>query len=405
MTPFVLLTVVLSALTAAWLTRLRWLDVNRRGLGIAAHMPADVSASSASASTRRSLGAAALLALFVVAGPALSYLWVGAPETKDAAVSPAPSPAVLPPPEARLDTPARSAAAASISAAESRVALMVDHLAERLKTRPDDADGWQTLARSYASLGRHTQAIAAFRAATRLRPNDAALLADHAFSVAVIDPRSSSSEAARLTERALQIDPNNAKALALAGTLALDRNDYSSAVRHWEQLVRVEPPGSAAARQAQASILHARRLALTPLTVTPGVASGVMAVAAFGAAPLVAGRAQVSGTVTLAPALAARAAPDDTVLVFARSPSGPRMPLAVLRKQVKDLPLRFTLDDQLATTPGAKLSSAQTVVVGARIAKSGGNTARDGDLQGLVAAVPVGRGDLRIEINEVVRMR
>jgi cytochrome c-type biogenesis protein CcmH len=395
MTPFVKLATAQSVFTPARPTRPRW-------LGIAARAAAG---GSTSAGTQRSLGVAALLALFVVAGPALSYLWVGTAPNESASAPPPPAPAAVQPAppaqSARADRPARAAEAASITAAESRIAMMVDHLAERLKTRPDDADGWQTLARSYASLGRHTQAIDAFRAAAKLRPNDAALLADHAFSAAVIDPRPSSSEAARLTERALQIDPKNAKALALAGTLALDRKDYASAVRHWEQLVRVEPSGSAAARRAQMSIEHARQLALTQ----SGVTSGVTPVAAFGAAPQAAGPAQISGTVTLAPALAARAAPDDTVLVFARSPSGPRMPLAVLRKQVKDLPLRFTLDDQLATTPGAKLSSAQTVVVGARIAKSGGNTARDGDLQGLVAAVPVGRGDLRIEINEVVRMR
>jgi cytochrome c-type biogenesis protein CcmH len=399
MTPFVKLAAGQSVFTAAWPARPRW-------LGIAARA---TPGRSASAGTQRSLGVAALLALFVVAGPALSYLWVGtAPNDTGAAPPPAAPAAAQPVPpaqSARADTPARAAEAASIAAAESRIAMMVDHLAERLKARPDDADGWQTLARSYASLGRHTQAIAAFRTATKLRPNDAALLADHAFSVAVIDPRPSSGEAVRLTERALQIDPKNAKALALAGTLALDRKDYANAVHHWEQLVRVEPPGSAAARQAQSSIEHARQLALTPSSAMPGAMSEVTPVAAFGAAAPAAGPGQISGTVTLAPALAARAAPDDTVLVFARSPSGPRMPLAVLRKQVKDLPLRFTLNDQLATTPGAKLSSAQTVVVGARIAKSGGNVARDGDLQGLVAAVPVGRGDLRIEINEIVRMR
>jgi cytochrome c-type biogenesis protein CcmH len=115
--------------------------------------------------------------------------------------------------------------------------------------------------------------------------------------------------------------------------------------------------------------------------------------------------ARVGGVVTLAPALRDRVSPDDTVFVFARAAGGPRMPLAVLRKQVKDLPLRFTLDDSLAMSPAASLSKTERVVVGARVARGGGAQPRDGDLQGLLPAMALGRDDLRLEINEVVRLR
>lgn len=111
----------------------------------------------------------------------------------------------------------------------------------------------------------------------------------------------------------------------------------------------------------------------------------------------------VSGVVSLAPALAAKADPQDTVFVFARAAEGPRMPLAILRKQVKDLPLTFTLDDSMAMTPAAKLSSAQRVIVGARISKRGDATAQPGDLQGLSAPVAPGASGLKIEIAQVVQ--
>jgi cytochrome c-type biogenesis protein CcmH len=109
--------------------------------------------------------------------------------------------------------------------------------------------------------------------------------------------------------------------------------------------------------------------------------------------------------VTLAPALQGHVAPDDTLFVFARAVNGSRMPLAVLRKQVKDLPLRFTLDDSLAMSPAAKLSGAASVVVGARISKSGKAGAQEGDLQGHLPAVALGTGSLKLEINEVVKTR
>ena len=380
MAPIVMLTVVTGLLAAAWRAPSRW----RQAPALGAHSFASVSHAG------RTMGLTAALAVFVLAGPMACYLWLGEPAPADAqAVRPA---AKTKPLDARDALLTRSPRDEAVANTEARVALMVDHLAQRMKSRPNDADGWQTLGRSYATLGRHAQAVEAFRTAARLRPNDATLLAEYAYSAAVTDPLAASGQAQQLIARALQLDPKNAKALALAGTLAVDRKDYQGAVQHWEQLALVEPADGPGAKELQASILQARRLALT----RAGAAS---------AALLAAPRGQIGGTVTLSPALAASVGPDDTVFVFARSPSGPRMPLAVLRKQVKDLPLRFTLDDSLATAPGAKLSSAANVVVGARVARSNSPFARDGDLQGLLASVPVGRGDLKIEINEVVRMR
>jgi len=397
MTPFLLLTFVMVVLTVTWMTRPLW---HR------ATMLADAGVNSI-LHPRRSLGVAAAVALFVVAVVAIGYAWVGSPQLLDS--GPAPT-SILPTskvPEALSnstfdasgDSPATPQGNDSLSQAEARVSAMVDSLAQRLKTRPDDAEGWQLLGRSYAALGRHTQAIGAFKTALRLRPDNATLLAEYAFSAAVLDPRGVAGEPAQLTARALQLDPKNPKALALAGTLALDRKDYQAAIQYWEQLAQIEPADSPMGRQVQASILQARQLAGTQATLLP-VNSLIPVPATAGA-----NRAQVSGTVTLAPELAARASADDTVFVYARSASGPRMPLAVLRKQVKDLPLRFTLDDSLAMSPSSKLSSVSSVVVGARISRGGNAMVRDGDLQGQLSEVPVGSGDLKIQIAEVVHMR
>ena len=104
-----------------------------------------------------------------------------------------------------------------------------------------------------------------------------------------------------------------------------------------------------------------------------------------------------------APALLKQVQPDDTVFVFARPAQGARMPLAMLRKQVKDLPLSFVLDDSLAMSPQARLSSAREVVVSARISRSGQAQPQPGDLEGSTAAVAVGSEQLKLVIATLVK--
>ena len=110
----------------------------------------------------------------------------------------------------------------------------------------------------------------------------------------------------------------------------------------------------------------------------------------------------VSGTVMLDPALGGQAAADDVVFVFARAANGPRMPLAILRASVKDLPLEFTLDDSTAMSPQMKLSAFDEVIVVARISKSGGAMPHSGDLEGQSGPVKAGSRDVRILIDRVL---
>lgn len=110
----------------------------------------------------------------------------------------------------------------------------------------------------------------------------------------------------------------------------------------------------------------------------------------------------ISGTVALSSSLAPQTKPTDAVFIFARAVEGPPMPLAVIRKQVKDLPLNFTLDDSMAMWPDAKVSAFPRVVVTARVSKSGEGQARPGDLEGHSEPVAVGATGLQIAISNVV---
>ena len=100
----------------------------------------------------------------------------------------------------------------------------------------------------------------------------------------------------------------------------------------------------------------------------------------------------------LSAALAKRANPDDTVYVFARAAQGPRMPLAVIRRKVSELPFSFSLDDTMAMTPDLKLSGFPQVVVVARISASGLANPQKGELEAVSNPMPPTSKDVTLEI-------
>jgi cytochrome c-type biogenesis protein CcmH len=269
---------------------------------------------------------------------------------------------------------------------------MVDRLAARMKENPGDPVGWAMLGRSYSVLDRFAEAAVAYANAVKNSPPDAQLLADYADALAMAQGRRLEGEPERLIAQALKIDPRNVKALALAGTAAFERHDFKGAIAHWQKILAIAPPNSDMAESIRDSIADAEKLAGGPVKAPPAPARA--AAAASGT---------VSGTVQLAPALAARVAPGDTVFIFARAVDGPRAPLAVTRREVRELPATFTLDDRMAMAPGMNLSAHARVVVGARVSKSGQPTPQPGDFEGLSTPVKVGDTGVVVVIGTEVR--
>ena len=288
---------------------------------------------------------------------------------------------------------------------DEQVEELVKKLAAAMEQKPDDLAGWTLLARTYAVLQRFPEASKAYARATALAPTDAQLLADHADVLAMLQGQKLSGEPARLVIRALQIDPKNLKALALAGGAAYEAGQYPQAIEYWTLARQMSPPGTPFSDNLDRSLIDARSAlqggAPAPTAATEaGAATGTAPTS--GVSPTAAaGPAHVAGQVSLSPALAAQASPTDTVFIFARAAEGPRMPLAILRRTVADLPISFTLDDAMAMSPAMKLSNFPVVVVGARVSKSGNALPSPGDLSGQVANVKTGTEGLQILIDTV----
>lgn len=269
------------------------------------------------------------------------------------------------------------------------IEAMVQNLADRLQQNPEDVEGWKMLGRSFGVMGRYPEAVRAYSQAAARAPRDADLLAELADALAMARGQNLQGEPEELVLRALQIDPDNVKALALAGTAAFGREDFGGAVRHWEKMLAQVPAGSEDARAIQANIDEAKAMARKkPEKPAAGKKAGKAAA--------------LSGTISLSPKLAGQVAPDDTVFIFARAPDGPPMPLAALKKKVRDLPYRFRLDDSMAMTPAARLSGHAKVVVVARVSKSGTASAQRGDLQGSSAPVANDARGVAVVIDAIV---
>ena len=387
MTVFVGVAALLCVVAVVLLTRTLWW----RGKAVA---PADSSPAPAAHGGSTSL--IALIAVFVAVIATGGYALLGAPDRL--ALGPGSSNRSA----EGGDAAESPAAAASRAEAMAKIETMVNRLVDRLKANPNDADGWQMLARTYAALGKQQQAVDAFKQAEQLRPTDPTLLSDYAVAVALNNNKDLEGEPRALIERALKANPKHPKALALAGTAAFGRKDYKLAVDYWEQLAKVEPPDSPMAQQIRDSIAEARQMAGMPAAPGSTVPSATAAGEASTPSANNMATAQVSGTVSLSDKLKGRVSPDDTVFVFARAAEGPRMPLAIIRKQVKDLPFEFKLDDSMAMSPAARLSGVSKIIVGARVSKSGNAMPQSGDLQGLTPSIAVGTSALKVEIDSIV---
>lgn len=256
---------------------------------------------------------------------------------------------------------------------------MVNQLAQRLREEPGDAQGWAMLARSYSALERHADAAAAYARAIELASDVAALRSDYADVLASLNGGSLEGTPMVQIRQALKLDPDDPKGLALAASAAAERGDKLAAIGYWEHLQRLLPADSQTAA----------RVTATPAPATP-------------ATPAAGAVARITGLVTLSEKAGRMPQPGDTLFVYALPADGSRMPLAVIRRQARDLPLSFTLDDAMAMRPDRKLSGQAQVLLEARISASGKPAPQAGDLVGRAGPVAVGTEGVRIAIDGTV---
>jgi cytochrome c-type biogenesis protein CcmH len=253
------------------------------------------------------------------------------------------------------------------SVAQPELQRVVAEIQQRLEEQPDDVEGWKLLGRSATVLGDYPLARRAFgEAYARTQGGDADAVVGYAESMILLDEREIDGEAAQLFERALEMAPDNARALWYGGIVAYRRGDMALAQQRWIELQ--EHPLPADLRQ----VLAERLAELEQSQGKPASGAGTAAPASA-----------IELTIDIDPVLAARVPADATLFVIARrGGSGP--PLAVQRRPVGAWPVSLRLSDSDAMLPGISLAGAGPLKLVARISTSGQPIAASGDLFGEV---------------------
>ena len=267
---------------------------------------------------------------------------------------------------------------------------MVLRLAEKMKAKPNDAQGWLILGRSYKALEQYPQAADAFANAYRLLGDQAEVMLLYADALAYVNNRNLAGRPSELVYKALALEPDNLNALWLGGMAKAQEGDAPAALKLWKKLEATLPPGSDSQQEIKNLLSSlAKDTSLGQVQKEPEAK-----VSNF----------TLSVQVSLAPKLQKAAAAEDTVFIYAQAISGPKMPLAIVRKHVSDLPLTVSLNDSMAMMPNMKLSNFASVKLLARISKSGNAMTQPNDLIGIIEQVNLTDKSIhKIIINTLVK--
>jgi len=269
----------------------------------------------------------------------------------------------------------------------------VAQLEKKLEQNPNNSDGWMMLAKSYEFLGRNSEIVNVYeRAIEKMGENvDSQLFMEYGEALATRNGGSWMGAPIDQLTRALEIDPTNRDALWISGHAYFDLGKYKKALGFWERLAKTAPTDdpeiikmiNEAAYGAQEQLGRKKTALLKSATLPAG--------------------AVVTVAVTIDPSLQEMVSAEDVVFIYAKAQGKKGPPLAAQRLTVASLPTTIQLDDSMAMMAGNNLSSADQIIIGAKVSKSGIATGGSGDLVGTVETTTSQTETINLMINQVVK--
>lgn len=254
-------------------------------------------------------------------------------------------------------------------------------LRTRLKDEPNDYRGWLLLGRLSLDGNDPDMAREALERAYDLAPQKTMVAVPYAQALMMTGDDAQADE---LLRSAIALDPANIEARSVYAFMALQKEDFKTALMRWREMLPLMEKGSTRYAMVERSIDYAeqqlkqRGIAVTtPGAVNKSDEQGQQLEVKKGEFPI---------HVTLAAGIQM---PEDAHLfVFAVVPNGPPMPIAVKRIAGPTLPVTLSLGDGDAMMEGSKLSAYPQLQFKARLSRGGNVMNKEGAFEGVSTSVP-----------------
>lgn len=284
----------------------------------------------------------------------------------------------------------------SQQAYEQKLRKLVLKSQARLNQTPDNYALRNLLAQTSMALQDYDEAVANYRKILEVFPESPRIMANLAQALFYRAGNTITPEVREYTKKALAVAPMIPEMLGLAGIDAKNQGDLRGAIKYWRMAVSQLDPHSQAAQGYLNGIQKAEQ--------------ALIAAGEDPSEPVVkelqdsddTAKAVIVADVTLGNEV--KVAPGTTVFVYARAWQGPKMPLAIQKITVKDLPMQVVLDESMAMAPGMSIKQFEQLELVARVSKSGTPTPQSGDWQASVGPIKLGElnGPIALTIAEQV---
>ncbi|MBQ4798185.1 c-type cytochrome biogenesis protein CcmI [Pseudoalteromonas sp. MMG006] len=238
-------------------------------------------------------------------------------------------------------------------------------LRTKLSETGDDEVAWMLLGRVAMSLNEFDMAQQSFDKALQMNPDNMQVLISYSQVLLLEGSEANMTRAAGMLSKVLKVEPTNLDAISLLALIAYERKDWPQAKAAFEVLLASMQKNDTRYEMISERIADINQQMQAEGSVLPVTSQSVINV-----------------TVKLADELKAQQPQNGVLFVFAKAAQGSPMPLAVVKLEEYSFPVSVKLTDANAMVAGLNLSSAQDIVISARISKDESVMPSSGELEG-----------------------
>ena len=238
-------------------------------------------------------------------------------------------------------------------------------LRTKLSRSGDDEMAWMLLGRVAMSLNEFDMAQQSFDKALRMNPDNKQVLISYSQILLLEGSEANMTRAAGMLSKVLNAEPTNLDAISLLALIAYERKDWPQAKAAFEVLL-----ASMEKNDSRYGLISQR------------IADIELQMQSEGSVMPVTKANSIAVTVNVASELINKLPEKGTLFVFAKAANGSPMPIAAVKLTSYSFPVTVELNDSTAMVEGMNLSSAEDIIISARISLDDSVMPSSGELEG-----------------------